>query len=362
MSVSAMAAPAGEPAIQPTVDIGTTVNFAVLAGTTITSAGTTTIGGSFGSNVGLDPNTSITGDIELEDGGVFHIADEVAQKAKDDLVTAYNDAAGRTPETEIASELGGKTLKPGVYVSESGTFQITGTLTLDAEGNEDGVFVFKTKSSLVTASDSKVILEDSARFCRTFWQVGSSATLGTNSVFAGHIFALTSISALTGAKIQGQLLARNGEVTLDSNTIINGPCDTTSGEGDASSADGESSSSSSTGGSSSSTGGGGHTGGGGNVGGDVSSSNSAASSSDTSSISSELSSSIENANSSVSSTGIKNLSSRNTVEGSFSGSVSQVENKNPKTGDNSMYMAIFLSVLAVISLIIVIVLNRKAIN
>ena len=151
----------------------------------------------------------------------------MAIKAKDDLVTAYNDAAGRTPVTTIPSELGGRTLTPGTYDSVDGTFKITGKLTLDAKGDPNGVFVFKTASTLVTASASDVNLINSARFCRTFWQVGSSATLGTNSHFVGHIFAMQSITATTGATVQGQLLARNGAVTLDTNTITNGFCATT---------------------------------------------------------------------------------------------------------------------------------------
>jgi hypothetical protein len=120
-------------------------------------------------------------------------------------------------------------LKPGVYDSESGTFQITGTLTLDAQGDPDGVFVFLTESTLITAPDSSVALLNSARFCRIFWQVGSSATLGTNSHFVGHIFAMQSIAAQNGATVQGQLLARNGAITLERNTITNGLCATVSG-------------------------------------------------------------------------------------------------------------------------------------
>lgn len=107
-----------------------------------------------------------------------------------------------------------------------GTFQITGTVILDAQGDPDGVFVFKMASTLITASDSNVSIINSARFCRIFWGVGSSATLGSNSNFVGHILAMTSITANTGAHIQGQLLARNGAVTLSSNTITNGLCET----------------------------------------------------------------------------------------------------------------------------------------
>jgi type VI secretion system secreted protein VgrG len=156
--------------------------------------------------------------------GVAHINDTAAIQAKTDLETAYADAAARTPVTLIPSELGGTTLIPGVYNSTDGTFQITGTLTLDAQNDPEGVFIFLMETTLITAIDSNVELINSARYCRTFWKVGSSATLGVNSHFAGHIFALTSIAAHTGATIQGQLLARNGAVTLDTNTITNGVC------------------------------------------------------------------------------------------------------------------------------------------
>lgn len=213
-------------AAQPTVNLGTTSSFAVLAGSTITNTGTTIINGSTGGDVGLSPGNVFTGQASVSVSGAVHLADAVANLAKADLVIAYNDADGRLPVTRIPTELGGTTLTPGTYDSADGTFQITGTLTLDAQGDPDGVFVFKTASTLITASGSSVNLINSARFCRTFWKVGSSATLGTNSHFVGHIFALTSITANTGATVQGQLLARNGAVTLDSNTITNGICAT----------------------------------------------------------------------------------------------------------------------------------------
>ena len=215
-----LAVPAKSKAAQPTVNLGTTSSFAVLAGETITNTGPTTING----DVGLHPGTAFTGQASVTINGAVHLTDAVALQAKNDLVTAYNDAAGRTPVTQIPTELGGTTLIPGTYASAAGTFQITGTLTLDAQGDPDGVFVFQTDSTLITASGSNVSLINSARFCRVFWKVGSSATLGTNSHFVGHIFALTSITATTGATVEGQLLARNGAVTLDTNTITNGFC------------------------------------------------------------------------------------------------------------------------------------------
>ena len=210
---------------QSTVNLGTTSGFAVLAGSTITNTGTTIINGSVGGSVGLSPGTVFSGQTSTTISGSINLADAIAIQAKADLVIAYNDAEGRVPVTRIPTELGGTTLTPGTYDSADGTFQITGTLTLDAKGDPDGVFVFKTASTLITASSSNINLLNSARFCRTFWKVGSSATLGTNSHFVGHIFALQSITANTGASVQGQLLARNGAVTLDSNTITNGICD-----------------------------------------------------------------------------------------------------------------------------------------
>lgn len=235
--VGTMAAPTITMAArQPTVNLGTTSTFAVLAGSTITNTGTTVISGSnggnidgkVGGNIGLYPGTDFPGQTSITiNDGAAHINDAMASKAKDDLVIAYNDAAGRLPVNRIASELGNTTLKPGVYDSADGTFQITGKLTLDAENDPNGVFIFKTASTLKTASASNVSVINGARFCRIFWQVGSSATLGTDSQFIGHILAMQSITATTGAKVQGQLLARNGAVTLDTNTITNGFCEAT---------------------------------------------------------------------------------------------------------------------------------------
>src|SRR5450759_1566134 len=223
--VAMMAVPTMSMAAQPPVNLGTTSSFAVLAGETITNTGPTTING----DVGLHPGTAFPGRADVTLNGALHLTDAVALQAKKDLVTAYNDAAGRTPVTRIPTELGGTTLFPGVYDSASGTFEITGTLTLDAQGDPDGVFIFKTDSTLLITSGSRVNLINSARFCRVFWKVGSSATLETNSHFVGHIFALTSISAKTGATVQGQLLALNGAVTLDTNTITNEICAPTPG-------------------------------------------------------------------------------------------------------------------------------------
>ena len=224
--IAILAVPMMSSAAQATVNLGTTSTYAVLAGETITNTGTTVIGGSAGGDVGLYPGSAFTGQGTATISGTVHISDAAAIIAKTDLVNAYNDAAGRTPVTIIPVELGGQTLTPGVYASENGYFQITGTLTLDAQGDPEGVFIFLTNTTLIAASASTVNNINSARYCRIFWKVGSSATLGTNSHFVGHIFALTSISAQTGANVQGQLLARNGSVTLDNNIINNGVCET----------------------------------------------------------------------------------------------------------------------------------------
>lgn len=219
-----MAVPAVSMAAQAPVDLGTASSFGVLAGTTITNTGATTVGGNAGGDIGVAPGSAFSDLGTLTLGGATHFGDAVALQAQSDLTAAYLDAAGRTPFTTITSELGGATLKPGVYVSETGPFEITGTLTLDAEGDPNAVFIFKSASSLITAAGSNISLLNGARPCSVFWQVTSSATLGTNSNFVGHIFALTSIEAQTGATIQGQLLARNGAVTLDNNTITNMLC------------------------------------------------------------------------------------------------------------------------------------------
>ena len=209
-------------AAQPPVGLGTTSNFAVLAGSTITNTGPTTIGGTAGGDVGLSPGTAFTGSASVTMSGVQHIADTVAVDAKTALVAAYNDAAGRTPVTSVATELGGTTLTPGVYGNP--TLGLTGTLTLDAQGDPNAVFVFQSASTLITASSSSVNMINGTQACNVFWQVGSSATFGTSTSFVGHVFAMTSITATTGATFRGQLLARDGAVTLDTNTITNDAC------------------------------------------------------------------------------------------------------------------------------------------
>ncbi len=211
-------------AVKPTVDLGTTSSFAVLAGSGITNAGPTTLSGTAGADIGSSPTGTFTGDADVTTSGTKYTSvDAKVTGAKDDLVLAYDDAAGRTPVTTVTADLGEQTLKQGVYNSAS-SLGLTGTLTLDAEDNPDAVFIFQAGSTLTTASASKVELINGAQACNVFWQVGSSATFGTTTDFIGHVFALTSITANNGATFQGQLLARNGAVTLDHNTITNDIC------------------------------------------------------------------------------------------------------------------------------------------
>lgn len=197
------------------VPLGTAANFAVLAGSTITNTGPTTIGG----DVGLSPGTAVTGFPPGQVNGTIHAADSVALQAKADLATAYDNAAARPVTATVPVELGGTTKTTGVYNSPAGTFGITGTLTLDAQGDPSAVFIFKAASTLITAAASNVTLVNGAQASNVFWLVGSSATLGVGSTLRGTILALASITVTTGTTIDGRALARNAAVTLDSDTI-----------------------------------------------------------------------------------------------------------------------------------------------
>ena len=193
--------------------------FSVLAGAGVTNTGPSSIAG----DIGSFPTPAITGLASLTVGGTNHAADAVTQQAKLDLVTAYDTAAGAGSTSTIAADLGGRTLVPGVYTSGS-SIGLTGVLTLDARGNPNASFVFQAGSTLTTASASRVVLINGAQSCNVYWQVGSSATLGTGSTFRGSIIALTSITVTTGVTIDGRVLARNGAVTLDSDAITTSTC------------------------------------------------------------------------------------------------------------------------------------------
>jgi Ice-binding-like len=208
------------------VDLGTAGTFAVLAGSTVTNTGPTIIDGG---DVGVSPGTAITGAPSIVAPYTTHSNDADAIQAQKDLTTAYNTAAG-LPVSDVLTgqDLGGLTLTPGVYFFKTSA-QLTGTLTLDDQGNPMAQFVFQIGSTLTTASNSSVVTIDddgsSDAGCSVYWQIGSSATLGTETAFEGHILADASITLNTGATIlDGSALARVGAVTLDSNSITNAIC------------------------------------------------------------------------------------------------------------------------------------------
>ena len=198
------------------VALGTAADFAVLAGTTVTNTGPTTVTG----DLGVHPGSAVTGFPPGNVTGTTHKADSDALQAKNDLVLAYDDAAGRIPSTDVpGGALDGLTLVPGVYKATGAILDLTGTLTLDGQNDPSSVWVFQTTSSLITASASSVKLIRGASSCNVFWQVVSSATLGSGSTFMGTIMALTSITMADGATVHGRALARNGLVSLIGNTV-----------------------------------------------------------------------------------------------------------------------------------------------
>jgi hypothetical protein len=200
------------------IDLGTAASFAVLAGSTVTDTGPSVLVG----NVGVSPGSAITGFPPGTLTGTDYAADAVSQLAESSLTTAYNTAAGEACGDNLTNQdLGGMTLLPGVYCFDSSA-QLTGTVTLNTEGEANPLFVFQIGSTLTTASNSSVgfINDGGLGDNNVFWQVGSSATLGTTTSFAGDILALTSITLNTDTNILcGSALAQNGAVTLDTNDI-----------------------------------------------------------------------------------------------------------------------------------------------
>jgi hypothetical protein len=220
------------------VQLGTATPFAVLAYSAVTDVPTSAITG----DVGLSPaaGTNYAGLTQAEVNGTIYSTDgtgpagtvdnpALLTTAKNDLSTAYTTAAGQTPTTTFTAgdnQLGGQTLVPGVYAfGAASTANLTAAspLVLNGQGDANAVFVFQASSSLVTGSNSVVQLENGAQACNVFWQVGSSATLNSASTFVGTIMALASATLDTGATVQGRVLAENGAVTLDANTITTPP-------------------------------------------------------------------------------------------------------------------------------------------
>ena len=190
--------------------LGSVANYAAMAGSTITNTGPSVISG----NVALSPGTAVTG-FPPGTSAVRNVADANAVKAQSDLVTAFTDAATSPSTSNLTGKnLGGLNLVAGVYTF-SASAQLTGTLTLSGTG----VFIFRIGSALTTATSASVLTRNGASACAVYWEVGSSATLGSATQFQGNLMALTSITMVTGASITGRALARNGALTLDSNRI-----------------------------------------------------------------------------------------------------------------------------------------------
>jgi type VI secretion system secreted protein VgrG len=226
LAIGAMAGTAANAAIVPTVGLGSAASFSILAGTpVISNTGPTTID----RDVGIYPAASVTGFPPGIVGGTIYAG--TVPQAKADLVTAYDDAAGRTPFTVApggilgAGGLGGLVpLVAGVYNSGSAILTVNGAMVLDGQNNPDSVWIFQATSSLVTASTSSVTFVRGGSPCNVFWQVTSSASLGSGSSIVGTILALTSITLDNGVTVQGRALARNGDVTLINDTFITSQC------------------------------------------------------------------------------------------------------------------------------------------
>lgn len=211
--------PGGEDA-EPEIDLGLASGFAILAGSTVTNTGGTVVIG----DLGLSPGSSVTGFFPIDAGpgnvvGDYHITDTEAANAQLALTAAYNDAAGRAGGTPVAGNLGGQTLAPGIYKSVGSLEVSSGNLTLDGGGDANAFWIFQIATTLIVSPGLQVILAGGAQAKNIFWQVGSSATLDTTSVFKGTIMADQSITVNTGASVEGRLLASIAAVTLDTNAV-----------------------------------------------------------------------------------------------------------------------------------------------
>ena len=217
-------------AIVAKVPLATSINYSVLGGSTVTNTGNSVLNLS----LGLWPGSSVTGfpPGRVVPPGTINKTNGVAHQAQMDLTAAYVNAAGRPVNFTTTSNLANKHLGAGVYSGPSKSpLSLTGPLVLDGAGNFSSVFIFQTDSTLITASASTVTLINGAQECNVFWQVGSSATLGSGSVFRGNILALTSITVNSGVTVHGRALARNGAVTLNNDVFTSSTCATSSGGG-----------------------------------------------------------------------------------------------------------------------------------
>jgi hypothetical protein len=201
------------------VPLASAFPFALLAGSAITNTGFSIVTG----NVGLSPGTAVSGFPPGTIIGTEDINNPVAATAEADALTAYNNALARLNPSAIPPDIGGEVLAPGVYQATT-SLGVTGTLTLNGQGNPNSVFIFRMGSTLTTSVGSHIVLENGAQACNVFWQVGSSATINATSVFAGTVLALASASVGTGATVNGRLFALNAAVTLDDDAVtVPGP-------------------------------------------------------------------------------------------------------------------------------------------
>ena len=202
---------------QAPVVLGAAGAFVALAGSTVTNTGPTSLTG----DLGVSPGSSVTGFPPGNVVGTQHVTDPTAAAAEFDLTVAYNDAAGRTLcPVSVAGNIGGQTLTPGLYKSTGSLSISSGDLTLDAQGDSDAVFIFQIASTLDTTSGRQVVLSGGAKSTNVFWQVGTSATLGSTTAFQGTIMADQAITLNTGATLNGRALARIASVNFDSNTVV----------------------------------------------------------------------------------------------------------------------------------------------
>jgi hypothetical protein len=210
------------------VDLATVAPFVVLGGQEVTNTGPSVLNGA----LGVAPGTSLTGfGLPAVVNGATHNNDGVANQAQSDLTTAYNVAAGQALTQDLSgTNLGNRTLTAGAYRYTSSA-QLTGPLTLNAQGDPNAQFVFMIGSALTTASASSVVMINGANPCNVYWQVGSSATLGSTTAFQGNLMALSDISLNNGATVMGRVLARNGTVSLINNVLTASNCATGGGGG-----------------------------------------------------------------------------------------------------------------------------------